>query len=129
LSEWNKLSEEIEALKEIWIQRYYVNPTKEVITCQLHGLSDASARAYAAVIYLRLFYSDGAVEVKLVTSKTHVAPIKGQTIPQLELLGALILARLMNSVYLALGSLLQDARMFYWTDSYTAICWIRNSRP
>ena len=52
-----------------------------------------TAHAYVAVIYLRFFYSNGTVEVKLLTSKTHMAPIKGQITPQLELLDALILAR------------------------------------
>ena len=48
-----------------------------------------TAHAYVAVIYLRFFYSNGTVEVKLLTSKTHMAPIKGQITPQLELLDAL----------------------------------------
>ena len=100
-----------------------------MVTCQLHGFCDASTRAYAPVVYLRCFYSDGTVEVKLMTSKTRVAPIKGQTIPCLELLGAVILARLMHSAHSALQSLHRDVRMFYWTDSYTTLCWIRNQKP
>ena len=31
----------------------------------------------------------------------------------------------MYSVHMALNSFLKDTRMFYWTDSYTALCWIR----
>ena len=68
---------------------------------QLHGFSDASERAYAAVVYIRSTYSDGQVEVRLVASKSRVAPIKRQTIPRLELLGALILAMWTNSSPLA----------------------------
>ena len=129
LSEWKKLLNELEAPSEIHIQRYYLNPNKKIVTSQLHGFCDASTRAYTAVIYLRCFYSDGVVDVNLVTSKTRVAPIKGQTVPRLELLGAVILARLMYSVYDALQFLLGDVRMFYWTDSYTTLCWIRNQKP
>ena len=55
-----------------------------------YGFSDASERAYAAVVYIRSTYSDGQVEVRLVASKSRVTPIKRQTIPRLELLGALI---------------------------------------
>ena len=53
---------------------------------ELHGFSDASKIAYAAVIYMRSLYESGNVEVKLVASKSKVAPLKGQTIPRLELL-------------------------------------------
>ena len=43
---------------------------------QLHGFSDASERAYGAVIYLRMTESSNDVQTSLVTSKTKVAPIK-----------------------------------------------------
>ena len=55
---------------------------------QIHGFSDASEKAYAAVIYLRSTYGNGSVSVCIITSKTRVAPIKPHTIPRLELLGA-----------------------------------------
>jgi len=125
LQEWSRLLEEVRLLSCIRVSRYYFNSEKRLITCQLHGFCDASTRAYAAVIYVRCFYSDGMVDVNIVSSKTRVAPIKGQSVPRLELLGAGILARLMHSVYSALHSLLTDVRLFYWTDSYMALCWIQ----
>ena len=65
---------------------------------RLHGFSDASEQAYVAAIYLRAIYHDGSVTTRLVVAKTRVAPIKKQSIPRLELLGALILSRLANTV-------------------------------
>ena len=65
---------------------------------QLHGFSDASKRAYGAVVYIRSVYEDGHIDVRLISSKTKVAPIKQQSIPRLELLGATILVRLVNTV-------------------------------
>lgn len=59
----------------------------------LHG----HTRAYTAVVYLRCYYNNGVIDVNLVTSKTHVAPIKGQTVLRFELLGVVILAQLMHS--------------------------------
>lgn len=64
----------------------------------IHGFC-ASDRAFAAVVYLYTEYSNGDVDVQLVASKTRVAPLKRQTIPRLELLGALVLARLVDKVY------------------------------
>jgi len=60
----------------------------------LHGFCDASERAYAAVLYLHSTYKNGVIDVKLLCAKTRVSPTKPQTIPRLELLGAVILARL-----------------------------------
>ena len=127
--EWNQLLKELKILSGIKVAQYYFIPNKELITCQLHGFCDASTRAYTAVIYIRCFYIDGTVDVNIVSSKTRVAPIKGQTVPRLELLGAGILARLMHSVHDALHCSLTDVRLFYWTESYTALCWIRNQKP
>ena len=64
----------------------------------LHGFCDASERAYAAVVYLRMVDTTGNVQVTLITSKTKVAPIKRMTIPRLELCGAYLLARLLFHV-------------------------------
>ena len=35
----------------------------------------------------------------------------------------------MDSVHTALKSQLLDIRLFYWTDSYTVLCWIHNQKP
>ena len=60
---------------------------------QLLGFSDASEEAYAAVVYLRVQDADGSVHVSLVTSKTQLAQLKCQTIPHLELCGAVLLSQ------------------------------------
>ena len=57
----------------------------------LCGFCDASNTAYAAVIYL--IATQGELHLaRFVTSKTQVAPIKAQTIPRLELIGALLIS-------------------------------------
>ena len=94
-------------------------------TVQIHGFSDASERAYAAVAYLRTVYENGYIDVKLIASKAKVAPTKTQTIPRLELLGATILARMMNKLS---ASLSLKATLFYLVDSTAVLCWIRNER-
>jgi hypothetical protein len=91
---------------------------------QIHAFSDASNTAYAAVVYTRSSYENGNVQVRLVASKSKVAPIKKQSIPRLELLGAVILTRLVNT--LLKRSILGHCRIFYWVDSTTVLCWIKN---
>ena len=53
-------------------------------------------RMHAAVVYLRIVDAGGKVHVLIVTSRTMVSSIKRLIIPQLELCGALLLARLLN---------------------------------
>ena len=109
-------------LNEIRIPRCYFRSTP--VEVQVHGFSDASNSAYAAVLYLRSVYDDGRILVRLVASKSRVAPIKKQTIPRLELLGTVLLARLVNKFTSAIKSLIS----INWTDSTTALCWIQNER-
>ena len=85
-------------LSELKIPRCCFRISSHPVSISLHGFSDASEHAYAAVLYLSSTYFDGQVEVNLLCSKTRVAPTKKQTIPHLELLGVLILARLVHSV-------------------------------
>ena len=129
LQGWNRLPADLEASSRVRVPRCYFRKTQEVASCQLHGFSDASQKAFAAAIYIRVEYEGGEPEVTLVTSKTRVAPIKKQSIPRLELLGATILARLMNTVKHSLDKtkLPCELNMYYWTDSYTTLCWIRNN--
>ena len=63
---------------------------------------------------------------RLVASKTRVSLIKKQTIPRLELLGAVILSRLTTTVLKALPE--QVNRINYWVDSRTVLCWIQNNK-
>ena len=58
----------------------------------LHGFGDASKRAYCAVVYLVTIIGSKTC-VKLLASKTRVAPIKVLSIPRLELMAARILAQ------------------------------------
>lgn len=61
-------------------------------------------------------------------SKTRVAPIKKQTTPRLELLGANLLARLIKSILRASTSLRATPSVTLWTDSFTTLCWIKNNK-
>ena len=126
LIRWNCLIKELIALAKIKVPQCCYVRTATPVSHQLHGFSDASEHAFAAVIYLRTVYSDGSISVHLVASKTHVAPMKKQTIPRLELLGANTLAHLFSTVQNILKSLPQVTG-YCWTDSYTVLCWLKKS--
>ena len=130
LASWNSFIAELQALKDVKIPRCYFhhNDKLPARSYQIHGFCDASDKAFVAVVYLRTEHSNGEVETNLIASKTRVAPIKKQSTPRLELLGALILARLVDSILKALTSLRSSPSVILWTDSFTTLCWINNDK-
>ena len=122
---WKKLLNDALKLKRIYIPRNYIygRELADVSKMELHGFADASGRAYAAVIYLRVLFRDGNIMNRFVAAKTRVAPIKVMTIPRLELMACLILSRLIKTISEALVVFKLD-RIFCWSDSVDCICWI-----
>ena len=96
----------------------------DVASVSLEGFCDVSVNAYAAVVYLRIETPE-ETHLKFLTSKTRVAPLVKQPIPRLELLSALILARLIARVKTVLEGLILISYVRCWTDSKVALYWIR----
>lgn len=90
---------------------------------ELHGFSDASASAYAAVIYYKTPNPDGTIQCGLLTSKSRVAPVQTISIPRLELCGALLLVQLMKASHDALGD--RHITTHFWSDSQIVLDWVK----
>ena len=102
-------------------------PWRDVNNIEVHGFSDASERGFGAVVYLRIRALD-RFQVSFAIARSRVAPTKKLTLPRLELLGALLLARLVHDVKNALHLENKSFKTFYWSDSKVTIAWI-NSDP
>ena len=96
---------------------------EQVVSYHFCGFSDASLKAYAAVVYLLVETPLGR-HIRITASKTRVSPLKMQTIPRLELLAALLLAQLMDSVTRALKSELSLSEPHCFSDSIVPVYWI-----
>lgn len=70
---------------------------------QQHGFCDSSQIPYGACLYLRSINQQGEVTIKLLCSKSGVAPVKKITLPRLELCGALLLAQLIKKTVTTLN--------------------------
>ena len=113
--------QQLQSLTTINLPRHYFDgqvPT----TIELHGFCDASENAFAACVYIRATYSSRNPTSLLVTAKTKVAPLKNRSIPQLELCGAFLLARLMAVVRQALN--LEKSQCHAYCDNTTTLAWL-----
>ncbi|XP_046145697.1 uncharacterized protein LOC114881477 [Osmia bicornis bicornis] len=108
---WTTFRTELQDLSVLHIPRW-LNLTPEV-RVEIHGFSDASQQALAAVVYLRISSSTSPATLSLVCAKTKVAPLKRLTIPRLELTAALLLAKLLSGysrAFLCTGASLDGLR-------------------
>ncbi|XP_055522497.1 uncharacterized protein LOC129716687 [Wyeomyia smithii] len=117
--EWRVFHQQIPLLNDLRIDRCVMlcNP----ICIQIHMFSDASEKAFGACAYMRTEDSSGMIKVVLLSSKARVAPLKTQSIPRLELRGALMAAELFSKVKDSVRCL---AEVFFWTDSTTVLRWL-----
>ena len=103
------------------------NNTNPVVKREFHGFCDASLNGYKACIYVKTIYKSGKIFVKLLSSKSREAPLKQETILRLELLGALLLSRLMLSLRNSLKDELFFDNVYYWCDSQIALAWVKST--
>ena len=124
---WKKWIFELRKAHQISLPRcYFISASESVYSAQLHAFSDGSKDAFAGTIYLR-FHSAVGVSTSLVTSKMRVAPLDIKSIPRLELLGALIVTRLITRVRRTLGTLLHLNEVYCWTDNTGVLYWIKGT--
>ena len=109
---WNRWRSELPLLTTVHVPRCYLPGAFSVVCLELHGFSDVSEEAYAAVVYVRLTSLDGKVHIM---SRTKVSPIKRLSMPRLELCGAHLLTKLICHVKKVLD--VSTTSVFAWTDS------------
>lgn len=121
-SDWQDWIKRLSTLDSLRIPRCY-SYAKNIIRRELHVFGDASANAFAAVIYLRTIHDKG-IDVTIVAGKSKVAPTKIMSIPRLELQAAVLGTRLSDTVQKELR--LELNQVTYWSDSKTVLSWIKS---
>ncbi|GFY51510.1 uncharacterized protein TNIN_295631, partial [Trichonephila inaurata madagascariensis] len=123
---FNDWCDDLKKLSNIRITRHYFSGalSKDIHNIELHLFSDASIKAYGTVAYLRVELNDGNIITSFVASKGRVAPLKTLSLPRLELMGALLSARLSEKIMKGLEFPVQR---IFWTDSSIAFFWIKGS--
>ncbi|GFY46594.1 uncharacterized protein TNIN_157161 [Trichonephila inaurata madagascariensis] len=119
---FNEWCHELKDLHLVSIPRFYDFTDSNATDIQLHCFSDSSKKAYGTVIYFQVIKTDGTITTSFVTSKSRFAPLKTLSLPRLELMGALLSARLCCKVTKILKL---EKSCFFHTDSSIVYHWIQ----
>ena len=93
-----------------------VTPTETA----LHIFEDANLQAYGAVAYLQ-----HGTQSAILMSKSRTAPFKPHSLPRLELMAAVLGARLYGFISTSLGISLS---VCFWSDSQIVLSWINSKK-
>ena len=85
----------------------------------LHVFTDASPQAYGAVAYLVQ-----GTQSAILMSKARAAPLKQHTLPRLELMAAVLGARL----YVFISTSIRTTNVLFWSDSQIVLSWITSKK-
>ncbi|XP_035233319.1 uncharacterized protein LOC118205140 [Stegodyphus dumicola] len=119
--QWENFIKTLPHLEHIHVPRCFLKTDTNLVVLQ--GFSDASSKAYGAVIYIQTVSSTGEVNSTLLCSKSRVAPTKCITIPRLELCACLLLAKLTEKVLTAVKLQIDSVKLY--SDSTIALAWIK----
>ncbi|XP_029165881.1 uncharacterized protein LOC114936752, partial [Nylanderia fulva] len=122
-SRWTSYIAQLTCISRLAISRWFGTSASN-LAVEVHGFADASQSALAAVVYLRVLSDVDDAQIKLICSKTKVAPLKRMTIPRLELSAAVLLVRQVLKIREVLE--LPTAPTHLWTDSTVALTWIKS---
>ncbi|XP_011690496.1 PREDICTED: uncharacterized protein LOC105451622 [Wasmannia auropunctata] len=121
LLRWKSIYTTLSALNGQKISRW-TGQDSDISRCELHGFADASTVAYGAAVYIRVASRTGEATTALLAGKSKVAPVDPITVPRLELLATVLLARLMEFVITTLN--LVSVPCHCWTDSTVTLAWL-----
>ncbi|XP_065658842.1 uncharacterized protein LOC136083375 [Hydra vulgaris] len=104
---WTEFLKDLELLSSVRISRFvFERVNEDSKSVQLHGFCDSSKLIYCAVIFLVIETCFG-VNRKFLVSKSRASPLKEISIPRLELLGCVLLSRLIEEVLRVLSGRVQ----------------------
>ena len=122
-NQWHKTAQEIQNGTKMVFPRCYFISTSTTKSLLLHVFADTSIRAYGAVAYL--CHNNHS---SLAIAKTRVAPLKTKTLPRLELMAAVVAARLATFVVSSLSPINENILIHLWSDSQIVLYWLHSHK-
>ncbi|GBM55633.1 hypothetical protein AVEN_125420-1 [Araneus ventricosus] len=119
--EWERFLNSLHSINQLSVPRHVLCEFPEKL--EVHGFADASEKAYGAVVYLKSSAGERNC-VRILCSKSRVAPLKSISVPKLELCATLLLAQLVKRVLCAIKLEIND--IYLWSDSTIVLAWIQH---
>ena len=121
--EWHTIAGNITDAMTFSLPRKYAAsiPPPENTTTVLHVFADVSLKAYGAAAYIQ----QNNQPASFVMSKSRAVPLKQITLPKLELMAAVLAARLSEFVRTSLSI---DCVLYLWSDSQIILYWITSQK-
>ena len=116
---WNQLAWSFNKVTESKFARQYLASTCHCSETSLHIFIDASVKSYGAAEYLC-----DQTQARFVMAMKRVAPLKSLTLLQLELMAALVGARLSSHILETLPTL----NVTFWSDSQIVLHWLTTTK-
>ncbi|XP_058796322.1 uncharacterized protein LOC131667121 [Phymastichus coffea] len=122
-TKWKSFVLQSSLLKQVSFPRHFLipNPTR----IELHGFCDACNYGYGACLLLKSVDSSNNVIIRLICSKSRVAPLSGVTIPRLELCAASVLKKLYVNTKSQFDFPIDQT--IFWSDSTIVIAWLKKA--
>ena len=119
---WLRSLNDLKSLCKLITPKYLFQSVQEnVLQIELHGFLGSSMKTYSALCHTRVT-TKSCIFVNLLCGKAKVAPLKKISIPCLELLSCVLLAKLLKNAKNTLNKNFEITSIFYWSDSEICLC-------
>lgn len=122
---WNQFISELPLISSLSFSRHLGVDSHSRL--YLLAFSDASEKAYGCVVYTYVLNNNQKPIVRLLCSKSKVAPVKTVTLARLELCGILLMAKLLRVAYDTISKRHPIEDVYAFSDSQVALCWVHSS--
>ncbi|XP_055634322.1 uncharacterized protein LOC129774583 [Toxorhynchites rutilus septentrionalis] len=117
---WMEFRKELGLLKQLDIPRRVLsNPDRNY---QLHCFCDASEKGYGCCVYVVGPDGEEHLTSHLLVTKARVTPLRGLSVPRLELCAAVVGSQLVNKLRNETDF---SGPVTFWTDSTVVLYWLR----
>ena len=122
---WEGWFKALPELEQACFSRCPVPAEKQPARIELHPFADGSTVGYGACSYIRCVNCNGDSQCSLLMGKSLVAPLRGATVPRLELVAAVLAAK--SSALICRELDIVSDSVNFWADATMVLRYIRNT--